>query len=86
MLRPVVVTAAAVWATCTKRHAVVTKEATRKGGLFAFAGPPKTSTSRSINLCSSYDRTVVKDSQRQVDTIYCSENVAIGMQSLDLPN
>jgi hypothetical protein len=34
MLRPVAVTAA-VWATCTKRHAVY-KEATREGGLFCL--------------------------------------------------
>lgn len=35
MLRPVVVTAAAVWATCTKQQAVY-KEATREGGLFCL--------------------------------------------------
>jgi len=32
-----VVTAAAVWATCTKKQAVVPQEATRKGGLFALS-------------------------------------------------
>jgi hypothetical protein len=36
MLRPVVVTAAAVWATCTKKKADCYKEATRKGGFFAL--------------------------------------------------